>query len=204
MAVPENKLLIPKWKKRTEETHQIHQRTYIGGTYDYVFIGDSMVERWATTGKDYLAKMRNEHSIALLGVGGDGIENLLYRLEDERTILNKITIRKAIYLMIGTNNLQRSSAKHIFEGIKKVIATVKKSCDVDIKVLPLPVRFDVDKAKNDDLNLKLLPYVEDHVTVLSMFDNSNDKKFYDDHVHFNEEGYKLWYEELCDSFNHVA
>ena len=109
-----NPCLKSKWKERTHNSHQKHVELYVHGgekkEYDRVFLGDSMMERWMTTG----SKIWNTHftNSANLGVGGDKIENLLYRLSggDEKncieTVLDKIDT-STIYFMIGTNNLGR-------------------------------------------------------------------------------------------------
>ena len=190
-----NKLLIPKWKKRTDETHQEHQKNYNGKQFDIVFIGDSMMERWGTTGKEYLVKMEKDLSVALMGVGGDGIENLLYRLQDERSILENITINRCIYLMIGTNNLEKISTEHMVDGIKNIIQIIKIKGKVTIKLSLLPYRSDVDKKKIDGVNLGIKTMVESmqNVECHSIFDLFTFDTDYDDHVHFNEIGYQKWY-----------
>ena len=193
-----NKLLIPKWKKRTDETHQEHQKNYNGKQFDVVFIGDSMMERWGTTVKEYLTKMEEKSSIALMGVGGDGIENLLYRLQDERCILDHVTVNKCIFLMIGTNNLEKSSIEHMVDGIKNIITIIKSKVNenVTIKFLLLPHRSDVDNEKTGNVNLGIKKMIVSEVSQVechSFFDEFTFGVDYDDHVHFNKIGYQKWY-----------
>lgn len=188
--------LLPKWKKRTEETHSKHLDLYSGKTFDYAFIGDSMVERWETTGEDLFEKMTANTSIALLGVGGDEIRNLMYRLEDSRCILKNMTINKGIVLMIGTNNLEKTSVVVILAGILEVIKSIR--CYVDkIHLLALPYRSDVPKEKVDELNLQLGKITHESITYHRFF-NDYTTEDYDDHVHFNVNGYRKWYENLVN------
>jgi hypothetical protein len=69
-----------------------------------VFMGDSMMERWLNTGKHHWTN--NFSDCANLGVGGDGIQHLLYRIngEEVKSILDVIKTENVV-LMIGTNNL---------------------------------------------------------------------------------------------------
>ncbi len=92
--------LEPQWKKRTYDTHKEHVRKYTGVHVRDVFLGDSMMERWLTTGgKQQCGRCISTHShtltynvealwkesfeghVANLGVGGDGVQHLLFRLQ---------------------------------------------------------------------------------------------------------------------------
>lgn len=61
-----NPLLTPKWKQRTFDTHISHQAKYPEKTcFKYAFIGDSMMERWLTSGSDYWNAFLADNSVNL-------------------------------------------------------------------------------------------------------------------------------------------
>ena len=118
-----NTLLIPKWKKRSVNTNQEHLTKYTKDSYKNVFLGDSMIERWLTTGASYWNNHYDKDS-ANLGVGGDGIQHLLHRLTNGN-VLDGIKTDKVI-IMIGTNNIETKSVRDIFEGLMNIINIVRK------------------------------------------------------------------------------
>jgi len=208
-----NNLLVPKWKNRTHDTHIKHLNEYQGGKYPIVFLGDSMMERWLTTGKSH---WKNTFSkCANLGVGGDGVEHLLYRLttgsdtvrtDEFKGILDVITT-DLILLMIGTNNLEKNSPDEILEGIINIIRIIleKTSSGSFISskliVFGLPDRTDRPKETISELNLKLKGYINDmnnpRVSYSFFGDYVNyDDKFFDDSVHLSYLGYDVWYDHL--------
>jgi len=71
-------LTEPKWKQRTYDTQKKHLQLYQNKSFKVAFLGDSMMERWLSTGS-YLWNEKFQE-FANLGVGGDGIEHLLFRL----------------------------------------------------------------------------------------------------------------------------
>ena len=101
-----NPLLFPKWKQRTYDTHKKHLGMYKGKSFKVAFLGDSMMEHWLKN--NHWNKHFSEY--ANLGVGGDGIEHLLYRLKENEPglpgILDVMSVEKII-LMIGTNNSEK-------------------------------------------------------------------------------------------------
>jgi hypothetical protein len=95
---PANKVLcLAKYKERTADTHQQHL-AYLKQSAAAVLeqeegqqqngvvppqvlmLGDSMVERFTTTGVAFLPFIQTNLKMALAGVGGDGVEHMVYRL----------------------------------------------------------------------------------------------------------------------------
>jgi len=190
-----NVLLVPKWKDRTHKTHLQHLASQTQKEYRMAFLGDSMMERWLTTGAEIWAEHYAKDCINL-GVGGDGIEHLLYRLKGTKDIpglpgcLDNISV-EIVQLMIGTNNLANRSVDHILAGTVNVINLVKeKQPKASIRLYGLPYRKDIDKSKVTELNAKLAAGFP-HLYVF--FGDSLDlDKDYDDHVHLNQSGYAKW------------
>jgi hypothetical protein len=91
---PANRMLcLAKYKKRTADTHQQHvaylkqsvaaaeqEGPQNGVLPQVLMLGDSMVERFTTTGVAFLPSIQTTLKMALAGVGGDGVENMVYRL----------------------------------------------------------------------------------------------------------------------------
>ena len=193
-----NNLLTPKWKDRTYKTHLKHLEQYANKHFEVAFLGDSMMERWLKTG----SKIWNQHynNYANLGVGGDGIEHLLYRLTD---ILDVITVDKIVF-MIGTNNLERNTIDHIFEGIINIINIIfQKQPNWQLFVYGLLDRTDISPTKIAELNCQLEEYIKtqnNSKLVYRFFGDkvNHDDSFFDDNVHLSFLGYKQWYFDLKD------
>lgn len=203
----------PTWKQRTHATHGRHLDLYRGQSLTEAFIGDSMMERWLTTGSRLW--QRYYSNCANLGVGGDGIQHLLYRLvgtEDVESILDVMTA-DTIYLMIGTNNLsavadalpkqlQRSSVADIVAGILMVINIIlEKQPKAHLVVYGLLHRYDVDTSTVDDINARLSSSIDamgsPRVTYRFFGDAvHHDDAFYDDDVHLSALGYQAWCDDL--------
>lgn len=90
---------------------------------DIVFDGDSITNRWETTGKDMWTRFAGR--AADFGIEGDRTENLLWRLQKGQ--VDGID-PKIVVLMIGTNNASRNTAEQISEGIKNIVTAYKKRC----------------------------------------------------------------------------
>ena len=202
-----NKLLVPKWKDRTQKTHNIHLETVKRMIEDKktpttLFLGDSMFERWRSTGRELWYKMRHVFNA---GVGGDRIENLLWRLtppEDVKGILDELQFTK-IYLMIGTNNVDKDDINKMSEACIKVIDIIfnKQPGLKKLYLFAILDRTDVDDVKISGYNELLKQYCEksnygDKIEFIDFSDKVNDDKYYDDHVHLNKDGYQVWYDVI--------
>ncbi|KAJ3148184.1 hypothetical protein HDU86_007532 [Geranomyces michiganensis] len=96
---------LGKWKERTAETHETHIQQLSTPTaptrFTTLLLGDSMLERFLTTGnKTRIAE--NTH-VFNAGCGGDKVENVLYRLE--HGLLDNLHAVDKVILHAGTNNL---------------------------------------------------------------------------------------------------
>ena len=209
-----NVLLNPKWKQRTHDTLSHHISKYTASHYVNGFIGDSMMERWLSTGSDIWSKQYQANS-ANWGVGGDGVEHLLYRLTGTKGLdmsqspagdlllgfLDNVKSMDTIHLMIGTNNIDKRDSAHIFEAILKIIGLIKEKlsgCSPRFIVYGILPRKDVKKERIDSLNKLLENYVSGCADPKLEYQYFGDRVSldvdYDDHVHLNKHGYRKWSE----------
>ena len=94
------------------------------GHYDLVFDGDSITNRWETTGRAVWTQHFAANT-ADFGIEGDRVENVLWRLgKGQVDGLDP----KVVVIMIGTNNSGRNSADQIADGIRAVVAEYEKRC----------------------------------------------------------------------------
>lgn len=205
-AQPEKKnlLLEPKWKQRTHDTHKKHLELYKGkDEIKVAFLGDSMMERWLSTGKPLWDSKFKEY--ANLGVGGDGIEHLLYRLNKNGEldgILDVVKQLDKIIFQIGTNNIEKKSVDHVLEGTINIIKLIfQKQPQCELVVYGLLNRTDIPNDKIKELNTKLEDYIKSQnnpkLTYRFFGDKvNNDNKFFDDHVHLSALGYGEWFSDL--------
>ena len=97
-----------------------------GGEIDIVFIGDSITHNWEGArgpGSDFggrpLAELKRQYSVLNLGFGGDGTQNVLWRLLNGE--LDGYTA-KCFVLMVGTNNGGRP--EDTATGIKAILDVI--------------------------------------------------------------------------------
>jgi len=91
---------------------------------EIIFDGDSIMNRWETTGQA-IWKERYAGIAADFGIEGDHVEHVLWRLGQGQ--VDGID-PKVVVLMIGTNNSGKNSAGEIADGIKMLVAEYEKRC----------------------------------------------------------------------------
>lgn len=124
IAVTTNTAVIPAPHAGRESDVQHKWERFSGKHFDIVFDGDSIMNRWETTGK-VVWNQRYSRIAADFGIEGDRVENVLWRLDHGQVDgINP----KVIVLMIGTNNSGRNSAHEIADGINKLVADYEDRC----------------------------------------------------------------------------
>ncbi|CAF0757738.1 unnamed protein product [Adineta steineri] len=115
-----------RFKQRSHDTHtQTHQpqlesptlttsSVLLSSQYlpqiDIILLGSSMLERFKTTGKDSRIGQMQYPQLFNAGVGGDKIENVLYRINLGLLRLLKLRNPKVFVLYLGGNNIQPKQA----------------------------------------------------------------------------------------------
>lgn len=177
-----NPLFRPRFKARSvDSTRDLHLPRLQDrrAKYKYVLIGDSMFERYLTTGSGKLdpgVRHRDEHdnpnepNVDLwkkyhnmkainLGVGGDGISEIQHRLFSMRSIMSWPEKPNKIVVWVGTNDVTRYDEDVVFDGLVHLVESIR-DCYVKtskftpeigiVSILPRFVRS--DKISVSDLN----------------------------------------------------
>jgi lysophospholipase L1-like esterase len=193
-----------------------------------VFLGDSITDFWLLGENPWMRDVRNGRAIwdesftagankALnLGVSGDRIEHVLFRLQPRaqggRGQLDRADLNPDfIVLMLGINNsyeVETPAADSIYQGVKAVVEAVRARKPGSRLVLQslLPTS---DEVKNRDIvapvnaRLKALAAADprhilwlDLATPFTTPEGRQRSELFYDGLHPNEAGYRLWRDRL--------
>lgn len=186
--------------------------------YTHLLLGDSMLENLLNefSGLVHYQQLSTKASIFNAGVGGDKIENVMYRMTEGKIVKNKhLTDLQYVYLLIGTNNLNNKNTKcktAILEGITTIIYLLTKNLPQlrKIYIMNISPRKDIKQELVDDVNESLLnltretpktnnvelQYLNWSEQLLNENRQINDQYYYD-HVHLNTDGYQF----MCNSIS---
>jgi lysophospholipase L1-like esterase len=194
-----------KYKARSHNTYQSTHAPELNAEpkveINTVLIGDSMLERLKNTGRNTrLAQLPSSFNA---GVGGDKIENVLYRLD--LGLMSQLETRnvKLWVVMIGTNNLKKALKKVEVERYRLLLqALLRISPTSRILCCEIFKRKDIVDYHVKESNRAIRGVLEE------MNGNLGEKIFWVeapegvtkerlvDHVHLDKEGYRLWDELL--------
>lgn len=168
-----------------------------------LFLGDSITQGWEDAGAEVWEEYYGDRKAFNLGFSGDRTENVLWRLEHgEVASMNP----ELVVLMIGTNNTghREDPAQETAAGVAEIIKQLQRRLP-EAEVLLLAVfprgatADDPLRRLNDDINQRLEGFGEwDGVHFLDInsvfLDQNGDLPIaiMPDHLHPNEEGYRLW------------
>lgn len=206
-----------KFKARSHETHQaVHmpsltlQLSSIPITT--LLIGDSMFERLKTTGLNTrTSKLCSQpDSLAFnAGVGGDKIENVLYRLDHGLLDIfskQKEELKLGV-VMIGTNNFNGKKPLKIsdIEKYRLLLQALLRMSNTESKILCCEIfkRKDVKDELVEESNRMLRELIADINAYIGKerigwiaAPEEIGKERLEDHVHLDEAGYRIWDETL--------
>ncbi len=214
--------LEPAWKERTATTHDALVQSLINGQDQeqqkqkqkpqpkecILLLGDSMLERWKTTGSTTWQEHQIDEKYSLIpvvnaGVGGDGTQHVLWRLKEGR-LLDYVQPTKVI-ILLGTNNIERDSERDICLAIEQIMDLIRErypSCAIVVYgVLPRGDKKQRAKinGKIENLN-RLLSEIRRPQFSYRYFGhkflNENgewNEEYFDDHVHLNERAHREIY-----------
>ena len=169
-----------------------------GKPCDVIFVGASNVEYWDTEGKPVWDQYYAPRHAFNFGVAGDKTENVLWRFDH----MNLHGFKPKVgVVFIGLNNLE-ATPREVALGVQ---AIAEKCRDVfpGIKVLVVSLtpngRNDAEVVKANEL---LRKYADDktifYIDLYSHLPPEGDgwKGLKADQLHFTEEGYQIWAEQM--------
>jgi lysophospholipase L1-like esterase len=201
------------WLNRFDEINRRIEQ----GSIDLLFVGDSITHFWegtiypkdsephGTAGQVVWDEYYSQRNAANIGIGGDKIEHILWRLDHGN--IDGIS-PKLIVLLAGTNNAEDNTAAEIADGIVAIIDKLQLKLP-DSKILLLSI-FPRGEHPND-LRTILANASEtaaariadrDKVLYMDIAANflSNDgilsPDIMPDALHPNEQGYRIWAESI--------
>lgn len=214
-----------RFKQRSQDTHtRTHrpqleslptsnssaiQPSPLSPSIEIVLLGDSMFERFKTTGKYTQLGQLRYPQVFNAGVGGDKIENVLYRIDLGLLRLLKPRNPQLVVLQLGTNNLKPKQALqscHLdnYDLLLQALLIILPA-QTQILVTGLFRRSDVDEQciVESNMALKALVTKINRETTESQVQQNNrllwleppkeiESEHLDDNVHLNVNGYQLW------------
>ena len=189
----------------------LDQIVQLNGQVDLVFCGDSITHNWERKqGIGSYEQITNKYSVLNLGYGGDGVQHLLWRLENGELDGYKT---KGVMLLIGTNYRDKPANKAA--GIRKVLDVIQQK-QPQAKILLLPIfprgagPEDERRMENDKVNEIIRTFADGERVIWVDFtakflDEKGDTLWImPDRVHPNQNGYKIWMEALMPYFKQIV
>ena len=175
------------------------------GDVDLLWLGDSITDNWNNAKGTYRKLFPNVKS-ANFGIGGDGTQNLLWRLENGE--LDGLQPKVAIVL-IGTNNVQWHQSAQIAAAIEKIVKTIRTHCPkTNVLLMALFPRADVPASSPAHQRIRevnaLISKLDDgrnvrYLDIRAKLTNADDTILDDafaDKVHLSPKGFTIWAESM--------
>jgi lysophospholipase L1-like esterase len=185
------------WAKRQEKINA----NVAKGDAQLLMIGDSITHGWEGGGREVWEKYYGNRHAVNLGIGGDGTQHVLWRLEHGN--LDGIHPKLAV-LMIGTNNSGSSTPEQIAAGVKAIVEKLRSTLPAT-KVLVLAIfprgATPENRARkvNEAANEQIAQLADGkHVFYLDIGkkflkeDGTLPKDIMPDFLHPNTRGYEIW------------
>ncbi|CAF3450385.1 hypothetical protein SNK03_009106 [Fusarium graminearum] len=189
------------FKQRSHDTHQGTHRPQITSNpnqYEIALLGDSLFERFKTTGSNL--SINHNPSILNLGVGGDKVLNVQYRIDQGllRFLKNNQSDLKLMYVHMGCNNLKKNGLrKDDADAYASVIKNIQEGLpDVKIVITALFKQRGLTDEIIDEANQMLRDIADQNGTDFLPFGDDQEGIMSEDNVHLNATGYVKWNEVL--------
>ncbi len=169
-----------------------------GKPCELIFIGASNVEYWAKDGQRIWDKYYAPYDALNFGVAGDRTEDVLWRLD--HTDLSDIHPKAAV-IFIGLNNFA-DTPRDVAKGVEAVVKRVQAKFK-GVKVLVVSITPNLRESRTVLAVNQILKTFDDHKTVfyIDLYSRmprqgDNWKGLRSDELHFTEEGYQMWADEM--------
>jgi lysophospholipase L1-like esterase len=227
---PANTAVVPRLNPGFTNRHAAFVEIAKQGDIDVLFMGDSITDWWRSDGRGFGRRGRrgqpadppaepakegenrpnagkpvfDKHfgswKVANFGIAGDTTQGVLWRLQNGE---GQGFQPKAVMLMIGTNNTRANSAEEIAEGVKAIVAELRKDFpNAKILLLGIFPRATPDsplRAKIKEINA-IIARLHDgqHVTYMDIGDKflaedgTIPRDVMADALHPTTKGYEIW------------
>ena len=204
---------LPEYVGRMTDRRR-HAMNNRGGTFDVVFLGDSITHGWEGAGREVYKKLNDDYKILNLGHSGDRTEHLIWRFQNGELEGYKT---KLFMLMIGTNN-GNDKAEDVALGIKRIIEICRQK-HPEAKMLLLPIFPRAENAKNghriknEKTNEIIKSYADGKDVIWCDFndkflepgpDKVLPRSLMPDLLHPNNDGYLIWEAAVRPYFKQVC
>ncbi len=201
-TTPGDRLAEGWWKNRWEAKVKA---TAEAQDSQLVFLGDSITQGWESAGKKTWEEKFAAYKPLNLGFSGDRTEHLLWRIEQDKESLKKLSPKVAV-ILIGTNNTghQQRPAAETTGGVKASLdalhAVWPKTKLLVLSVFPRGADAnDPHRKLNDEINAEVAKladnktvFVQDISSSLMNADGTLSKDIMPDLLHLSPKGYELW------------
>ncbi|KAG5656817.1 hypothetical protein KAF25_010370 [Fusarium avenaceum] len=196
-----SQLIASMFKQRSHDTHHgthLPQIEGLPGQYEIALLGDSLFERFKTTGKNL--SINQNPQILNLGVGGDKVTNVQYRINQGlvKSLKQHQPNLKMIYIHMGCNDMKKAGLrKQEAEMSNNLITEVRTNYpDIPIVITALFIQRGLANSIIDDANDALKTIAVENRCEFLPFGENQDGIMSEDNVHLNEFGYTRWNEIL--------
>lgn len=205
---------VSDWENLHSQIVQRAQNAAQNGS-DLEFFGDSITE---AMGYDPAAMQPFKNNFGAdnptaLGLGGDGTQQLLYRLNHGEMQGTP----KAVVINIGTNDIGSLSSQQIADNVQKSIESIQlRSPDTKIVlmgILPRTEAGDPGNAKVDAANAALsrlatgdsaVQFVDLKSSFLDANGNQRAELYKPDKLHLSSAGYQAWADGIKNALNRIS
>ena len=186
--------------------HQHNRDRAKKGDVDVLFLGDSIMQGWESTGQTVFKKHFGSLKTANFGIGSDRTQNVLWRVTEGKELegINP----KVVVLLIGTNNIGANRPADIAEGVSAIMKAIQ-SQRPQTKILLMTIfprgahATDTLRKQVNETNTAILKFASSPtITFVELnpdfLDGSGNlrKDMLPDSVHPSARGYTLWAEAI--------
>ena len=181
------------------------------GEVDLVFLGDSITAGWQFQGAPVFNSEYSTYPGAQFGIGGDRIENMLWRVLNGEFPAGFSP--EVVVIHAGTNNFGTNTDAEIVAGTKNLAVEVQRRTGRQVLIVGLFPRPDANTFQNNRTNTINDALASWDVTngasirftnIRSRFllpSGARNDQLFQDAVHLTEQGYRAWADGIRATLN---
>ncbi len=183
----------------------------LGPDIDLCFVGDSITARWRGKENNW-SKYWGEYKAANLGIGGDGTQHVLWRLQNGQLDGYKA---KIFVVLIGTNNLWGKDSKpaDAAAGVKVILDEIQKKQPqakiLLLSLLPVGEKPNPGRDSRAAVNEIIKKYANESIIYMDIAtqflqpDNTISKDDMHDFLHLSPKGYEMWAKAITPKIKEI-